>query len=744
MDGNHVVHHVRDPAIDWSRAVPLAGRVLGGAVSILCLATTVEPALALAGAPGPRIGAAILLATQVTAAVALVANIRVRPTAALLTLTYWVGATLMTTAGRPGMGPVDWSPGWWATPVILLGLASITAKRAWQPLAVLVVGVCALDTVGAVWRIQSWQMAFLGIVSTLAAIITVALFLDAIGLQSRRQRLRAEQADRAREAAEATEHETHARQAAARIVHDHVLHALHALATPLGGLDADDVIRCCRDALMACAAPHETAPTPLADALAADPVTARVGAVVSGRVTGLPLGVQAAFLGATREAMTNVERHADATTCRLTCWQTGTHATVRITDDGRGFDPLLPRPGHFGISQSVQRRMAEVGGLAQVESAPGHGTRVTLEWPASTSPGTRLVTTDDHEEVRRRLARTAVPGIVQAVIIAAVMLPGSASPVLSGTTTIASLAIGLWIARKALRSSLGRADSVLLVAAALVGWLANLRTTPHTATNGYLLWMSGGATAMVQILLVTLPLTRAALLAVALIATIVTTMVIHFGASATFGSLYGSITAALDVAVCGMAALGVATVFLRQTNLAWARGQHWLAASQDLRTGTLLDAWWSRRALEPSLDLLESIVDGHHSPCEEEVQRDADRLSADLRDEMRLGPAAADLCSATGHLRRLGWAVTMGLDERTPQALLDAARNLVERIGPPNAPSQRLTVGGDLDTLRASAVIIDATPEQVSAWHQDGRLTLIEDPDFVAVCTSTDAREATR
>jgi signal transduction histidine kinase len=55
---------------------------------------------------------------------------------------------------------------------------------------------------------------------------------------------------------------------------------------------------------------------------------------------------------------------------------------VRLTvlDDGRGFDPEAPRPGHFGL-QGLRERAARLGAVLRLDSRPGKGTRVEVTVP---------------------------------------------------------------------------------------------------------------------------------------------------------------------------------------------------------------------------------------------------------------------------------------------------------------------------------------------------------------------------
>ncbi len=85
----------------------------------------------------------------------------------------------------------------------------------------------------------------------------------------------------------------------------------------------------------------------------------------------------AAVCAATREALTNVVKHADTATAVVRL--DGDSRTVRVVvrDHGAGMAPSA-RAG-FGQSESLIGRMNAVGGRAEIWSRPGRGTRVTLE-----------------------------------------------------------------------------------------------------------------------------------------------------------------------------------------------------------------------------------------------------------------------------------------------------------------------------------------------------------------------------
>jgi signal transduction histidine kinase len=97
----------------------------------------------------------------------------------------------------------------------------------------------------------------------------------------------------------------------------------------------------------------------------------------------VPGPVAAALCGAAREALTNVVRHAGVTEAEITV-DSGRSLVVEVVDRGRGFAPHpRPRPAahRYGLTASLEGRLAGVGGRAGIVSRPGHGTRVRLEVP---------------------------------------------------------------------------------------------------------------------------------------------------------------------------------------------------------------------------------------------------------------------------------------------------------------------------------------------------------------------------
>jgi ligand-binding sensor domain-containing protein/signal transduction histidine kinase len=80
-----------------------------------------------------------------------------------------------------------------------------------------------------------------------------------------------------------------------------------------------------------------------------------------------------------KECVTNAVRHAGCARATVELSVDGRRLTLAISDDGRGFDPSAPSEGN-GL-ESMRRRAGALGGALEVDSAPGHGTRVRVAVP---------------------------------------------------------------------------------------------------------------------------------------------------------------------------------------------------------------------------------------------------------------------------------------------------------------------------------------------------------------------------
>ena len=91
-------------------------------------------------------------------------------------------------------------------------------------------------------------------------------------------------------------------------------------------------------------------------------------------------GISTDVVQVAREALSNVARHAGATTCRVSLRYEAPLALLEIDDDGRGFDTGAVSGHGYGLS-NLRERAAMVGGSIEITSQPGQGTTVRLGFP---------------------------------------------------------------------------------------------------------------------------------------------------------------------------------------------------------------------------------------------------------------------------------------------------------------------------------------------------------------------------
>lgn len=94
----------------------------------------------------------------------------------------------------------------------------------------------------------------------------------------------------------------------------------------------------------------------------------------------LPILVKEALYRIAQEALQNVVKHAHATRVELSLFEQAGRLCLEIKDNGLGFDPAGPFPGHLGLS-SMRERIFHSKGNIQIESSPGRGTLIRVAIP---------------------------------------------------------------------------------------------------------------------------------------------------------------------------------------------------------------------------------------------------------------------------------------------------------------------------------------------------------------------------
>jgi signal transduction histidine kinase len=99
----------------------------------------------------------------------------------------------------------------------------------------------------------------------------------------------------------------------------------------------------------------------------------------------LPQPVETTVFRIVQEGLTNIVRHARASSVTVRLLQDQDDVTIEIRDDGVGFDPQwleMPEADGRGLGlRGMRERAAILGGSLQIESAIGQGTTVRIRFP---------------------------------------------------------------------------------------------------------------------------------------------------------------------------------------------------------------------------------------------------------------------------------------------------------------------------------------------------------------------------
>jgi len=114
---------------------------------------------------------------------------------------------------------------------------------------------------------------------------------------------------------------------------------------------------------------------------------------IEGHGVPLPPDVQVQVLHIVQEALSNVRKHAHATSVGVRVRQ-APDWTFEVRDDGCGFDAARPSgESHVGL-RIMRERAARIGARLRVDSAQGKGTAVVLVVPRARTTGTEAAHAD--------------------------------------------------------------------------------------------------------------------------------------------------------------------------------------------------------------------------------------------------------------------------------------------------------------------------------------------------------------
>jgi two-component system sensor histidine kinase UhpB len=100
----------------------------------------------------------------------------------------------------------------------------------------------------------------------------------------------------------------------------------------------------------------------------------------------LPGEVETAIYRIAQEALNNVVKHAGASRARLEVERRPRAVTLRVSDDGRGFDPHAVEKLCAGMGlEGVRQRVSALEGEVQIQSRPGGGAEIRVSIPLEAS-----------------------------------------------------------------------------------------------------------------------------------------------------------------------------------------------------------------------------------------------------------------------------------------------------------------------------------------------------------------------
>jgi PAS domain S-box-containing protein len=96
----------------------------------------------------------------------------------------------------------------------------------------------------------------------------------------------------------------------------------------------------------------------------------------------LPTDVETAAFRIVQEALTNVARHAAVRRALVRVYASGDGLSLQIEDEGAGFEVERAIADHAAVGLvGMRERASGLGGDLDIESSPGHGTRIHAELP---------------------------------------------------------------------------------------------------------------------------------------------------------------------------------------------------------------------------------------------------------------------------------------------------------------------------------------------------------------------------
>ncbi len=587
----------------------------------------------------------------------------------------------LLTAPAPWPG-LEWRTNIWFGPVLQYFLLLHRRRRSAR-LPFTLLGLTGWTLVTVLHRLD-WRIQVLDLVFTLTPIATLGIggacitnLLMELRL-SHLRRLRGEQEARR------TEMQESERRARIRLAHDSLLHSLQQIARGWARLSPTELSVVAENAITELHASSRSLDdgswVALRPALRSAMADQGCTIVWRAKTVLVPRHVCEAFVGATREAIRNVVKHARGH-ATLHVVPIGSGCRVTISDDGTGFDPTRPTD-RLGIRQAIEARMADVGGAAVITSSE-LGSSVRLDW--SSEP---VAAAEPFGPVARTLISwLPIPVLLASLIHVSLFEVGPSALGVAAiwlTTTVVAI-LGM---RRLRLHGLAGWQPWALTGLSMALLVANYSWMSPVGTNGYHVWTPSLVGALMVLALPGRRLGQAVVMAVGVIAVAVAASVSSLGWETTVGAQLGSIMAVVMYVLAPLALATGASIMAGHS-----RRTEELAAAQRLSADLAAERdatrrAWIMRMRQLSEPFLEDVASGVADPLTTAVELQARRLESRLRDELALWPDGMRLADEVDALRQRGWECSLDMavnQERQRGELMTVMTYLPDPL-----PGQRL------------------------------------------------------
>ncbi|WP_291279801.1 ATP-binding protein [Galactobacter sp.] len=359
----------------------------------------------------------------------------------------------------------------------------------------------------------------------------------------------------------------------------------------------------------------------------------------------LPPDVTRAVVGCAREAVNNAAKHSGADHVDFALDADAREFLMRISDDGRGFDP--ESAAKRGLATSIEQRAKEFGIGAEVISVPGAGTTVTLRVPLEAGRLSKSVFVDDGalkeaaSTSRRRAGAYWGIGVTAESIV--LTLAGGTNEHLALLPMIAIMLVSSLVAASAVFRKTVLAP-LILVAATVAVFALSARATEF-GTVSPIHWQALAPTGP-AVLLLSIRDGRPWRIAGAGIWVVVTMVIVLWTASK-------SPVGASIVAIAGLVGLGFSLVWMRFQEFmvklsevaADARRHEFESQLRGEREAAAQASYqrWTNAGLEAASELLRGIRDGALDPASDSTRSACDEEERYLRQLVLISPELACL-----------------------------------------------------------------------------------------------------